>query len=372
MRIRRLPSCVLAGFLAIALLSGTAAPARGGDGAAETATPAPKKKTPKPAPPAPPESGPGSAVGPHAAALELSYHSDKDTGYWLYEPDQPRAESAPVVVFLHGYGASNPEPYRAWIEHIVRRGRLVIYPRWQAGFWLGPSKFTPNALAAVKDALDRLQNEDGHTRPMLDKFAILGHSAGGTMTANLAAIAEESGLPVPRAIMPVCPGRSFDRKQSGGIPLADLSKIPRGTLMLSVCCEDDDFFLDTLARRFVEETTQVAPEDKNLVYVRSDHHGRPALIADHNAPGSFGGGDTLDTHGFWRLFDALTDTAFDGKDRRFCLGGTPEQKDMGTWSDGMPVEPLRVVCPGRKKEDKSGTGTGTDMGGSAKTDETGH
>jgi pimeloyl-ACP methyl ester carboxylesterase len=39
-----------------------------------------------------------------------------------------------------------------------------------------------------------LQTEDGHVLPELDKFAIVGHSAGGQTAANMAAMAKASAL----------------------------------------------------------------------------------------------------------------------------------------------------------------------------------
>src|SRR6516164_3184156 len=47
--------------------------------------------------------------------------------YWLFEPEQPRPERAPVVVFLHGWFAVNPGFYGAWIDHLVRDGKIVIF-----------------------------------------------------------------------------------------------------------------------------------------------------------------------------------------------------------------------------------------------------
>ena len=43
----------------------------------------------------------------------------------------PTPEVAPVVVFNHGWFAVNPGVYGAWIEHMVRKGRIVIAPRYQ-------------------------------------------------------------------------------------------------------------------------------------------------------------------------------------------------------------------------------------------------
>jgi hypothetical protein len=51
----------------------------------------------------------------------------------------------------------------------------------------------------------------------------------------------------------------------------------------------------------------------------------------------------LDYYGVWKLFDALCDAAFFGKNREFALGDTPQQRFMGKWSDGVPVKELVVT-----------------------------
>ena len=51
----------------------------------------------------------------------------------------------------------------------------------------------------------------------------------------------------------------------------------------------------------------------------------------------------MDYYSTWKLFDALTDYAFYGINGKFCLGNTPEQKNMGNWSDGTPVKKLIIT-----------------------------
>src|SRR3954447_9578111 len=114
--------------------------------------------------------------------------------YWLFEPAEPKPEAAPVAVFLHGWLAVNPGAYGAWIDHLARSGHIVVFPRYQEDIVTLPVDFLPNALAAVRDALDVLETSPQHVRPDRGRFALIGHSAGGNLAAQLAAVAAESGL----------------------------------------------------------------------------------------------------------------------------------------------------------------------------------
>ena len=51
----------------------------------------------------------------------------------------------------------------------------------------------------------------------------------------------------------------------------------------------------------------------------------------------------MDYYSTWKLFDALTDYAFYGINGEYCFGDTPEQRFMGLWSDGTPVNELIVT-----------------------------
>ena len=58
--------------------------------------------------------------------------------------------------------------------------------------------------------------------------------------------------------------------------------------------------------------------------------------ADRDAP------NALDYYGYWKLLDGLLDAAFLGRNRDYALGDTPQQTDMGRYSDGVPLTPLLV------------------------------
>ncbi len=336
-----------------------------------------------PTPPGPPESGPGSCSNYPHAAVTKSVYGEGDLQYWLFEPAAPVPNSAPVIVLNHGWSGMNPRIYGAWIEHLARRGNIVIFPRYQASLKTPTRDLTPNAIQAVKLALLELQ-KGRHVRPELDKFAVVGHSAGGQITANMAALARGEGLPQPRAAMCVQPGKSWTLSDRIKIPLEELSRVPAETLLLCVVGEDDRVARDIDAKKIFYGTTQVPLQNKDFVILRSDDHGEPPLKATHFAPvapdpgydsgekkeeGERGGGafskirerrshggedyldltggangvDALDTWGLWKLFDALCDAAFFGRNRAFALGNTPEQRSMGRWSDGRPVNELEVT-----------------------------
>src|SRR5262245_4974237 len=80
-----------------------------------------------PSPPSQPKEGPGGSAYAHAALTKHRYRQGAQE-YWLFEPAKPKPESVPVVVFLHGWGAMNPLLYGGWIEHLVKRGNIVVFP----------------------------------------------------------------------------------------------------------------------------------------------------------------------------------------------------------------------------------------------------
>lgn len=322
-----------------------------------------------PTPPAQPPSGPGGAHYVHQEITAKLYDSHAQQ-YWLFEPQTPTPLTAPVLVFLHGWGATHPRVYSAWIAHLVKRGNLVIYPRYQGDLRTPPQEFMSNTMHAVHAAFTRLETEPGHVRPQRSQVAVVGHSVGGILAANLAAMAQEADLPVPKAVMSVQPGKSSETIERLAIPLADLQRIPKHVLLLTVVGDQDRIAQDADARRIFYEASQIPRTNKNFVVMRSDMYGFPGLQATHFAPLAvdpqlswgtahltsvrkqrleahserqrLGVVDALDYYGFWKLFDALCQAAFEGTQREYALGDTRQQRFMGTWSDGTAVKELVI------------------------------
>ena len=332
-----------------------------------------------PSPPGQPATGPGGAEYTHQS-VTMTAHFDGPRGYWLFEPADPKPDQAPVIVFSHGWGGIQPEIYGAWIKHLVKRGNIVIYPAYQDHLTTPPGTFTANAVAGVQQALHELETQPGHVKPDLSKFAYAGHSLGGVLSANLAALAEAVALPPARAVMCVEPGGI------AAAPLEGLQRIGQNTLLLVVVGDQDRVAPRADAKQIFDGASNIDSANKNFVVLVSDDHGRPALRADHFAPsapatftpgpfqemaettflrqmilGQMGaegaklrdvvldknplfGTDALDYYGTWKLLDALSDAAFYGRERNVALGNTAAQRFMGLWSDGVPVKQLLVVA----------------------------
>ena len=170
--------------------------------------------------------GPGGMEYVCDSVRFLSY-ADQPDGYWLFEPISEGIDSAHVVVFTHGYGAYNPMVYGDWIRHIVRKGNIVIFPRYQKNLTSPKTKFfVENTTKGIKDALIELDTGLNHVKPIDGVISLVGHSYGGVISANLAVNYKALGLPQPDVVLLCSPGSGpftrwcfrFLRKNARGHP----------------------------------------------------------------------------------------------------------------------------------------------------------
>jgi dienelactone hydrolase len=339
-------------------------------------------------PPMQPESGPGGsdyvsedvvkmAVG-RAGAPTFVFHAADEGG-----------DKRPVVVFLHSWGAANPQFYGGWIEHIARKGHLVLFPRFQEVNRTRPADATDIAATLVKDALAALA-EDPAARPDASRIALIGHLAGVPLAMNLAAKAKEMDMPAPKLIFGVMPGGIASTEKDRGILLGDLSAIDASTLIIAMSGDRDYLPSDRAARRLFEAASAVPATRKLFMRVGSDDHGFPTLTATLASPGSpkaaydaaaiklppdpprdpkqrstwrwtadmaltgpqtiitqqlgNNGTDALDYRAYWKTFDMAAEAAFSDKDAA-ALARNPKFIDMGAWSDGWPVRRMSAQMP---------------------------
>jgi hypothetical protein len=303
--------------------------------------------------------GPGSSFYSYAGVNKYDFNpAFTSDGYWMYEPTNPKPDSANVVVFNHGYGVYNPGPYGAWIEHLVRKGNIVIFPRYQYNLTIPlSSAFTNNSAKAIRDALTELVSSSSYVQPKYDNMIIIGHSYGGVITSNLATQYSSYGIPKPKAIMLCMPGTSIYTLGR----LNSYSAMDSSINILSVIGENDIVVGDTFGLEIFNTTINIPTSHKNLVELKKDSYGSPNIAAGHNvclaSDITYDGGtigsvitgayveartNAVDFYCFWKLADALIDCSINGAHCNYAFGDTPSQTNMGNWSDGTTVIPLDV------------------------------
>jgi len=260
-----------------------------------------------------------------------------------------------VAIMLHGFGeTSGYNVMYNFIRHTVRKGYVVIYPRYQTVLF--PFDFNAGFQAAVTgvDAgIDWLQADAIRVQPQLDKVGYMGHSLGGIIAANMANRHQSLGLPVPRSLYLFEPHGGLT-----GNPLdANMSGIPASTRV--VCQISHRYTAANEGCNFLfPRIGHVSAANKDFVVTYSDAHGSPDLRADHfsicatengtacfppdptdpnRVPATERRTDAMDFFAHWKAWVSLQSCANQGTFCEYALGDTPEHRNMGTWSDGVPV-----------------------------------
>lgn len=303
--------------------------------------------------PSQPTKGPGGSKYRHGDWRVSSGGTGSDAWY-VFEPVDPQPKSAPVAVVMHGYFEfSGYASMHELIRHTVRKGTIVVYPRWQTDLATpcpGPFDIEPcirSAVNGINGALSHLEASADRVQPDVRRGAsYLGFSFGGIITANLANRYASLGLPKPRAIF-------LEDPHDGGFtgpdePALDdsLAGIP-STVKLQ--CHSGE---NTLAKPEGPVTScnavfallgHIPKKNKDLVLTYDDTHGEPVLSSAHGVCASFPGtANAYDWNFCWKVWDALQSCAYRNKDCKYALGTGRKHRSMGSWSDGTPITPLKI------------------------------
>ncbi len=210
--------------------------------------------------------GGGGADYP-AKATEAGPFVKGAKGAWLF---RPAGKPKNVVVYFHGQGGpieATPRNHRPWIRHLVDRGSVVVYPRYETNYEIDPLLF------AVKGVQRALKGIDVKGLPVL----AIGYSRGGAMAVEYGAVAPGNDVPVPDRIMSVFPASVGNERRT-----IDLSTLEDRTRLL-VQIGTDDRIVDGAGARALLERLQKAGfpgENIDLDVVRS----KIGFTSDHFAP----------------------------------------------------------------------------------------
>lgn len=305
----------------------------------------------------PPIKGPGSPTYSHDKVIQYDFAKKQD-GYWLFEPASPRPDSANIIVFNHGYGAYNPMIYGKWIKHLVRKGNIVIFPRYQKNnYFPRPRKFPKNVSQAINDAIEKMNKED-FVKPITKQLAFVGHSYGGVISANLAIHYKKHHLPKPVAVMLCSPGHGPFR----GAVLKSYEKMDSNIKLIVMTSENDRTVGEKFGFKVFETATNVT--QRNLIRQLEDVAVSPLHYAGHSEcyalDKTYDNGkrngttrralkkgklNNTDYYGYWKIFDALLDCSRSGEHCEYAFGNTPEQRSLGVDVNGIPIKELEIILP---------------------------
>ena len=156
-----------------------------------------------------------------ATVTEQSFGSGPNR-VWIFRPP---GKPTSVVLFLHGQGGvreTTPFYHRPWLEHLARKGSIVLYPRYE---------LIPGAPGAIPHVANGLRTAQAHADLRSLPLLAIGYSRGGWLVFPSALAAAHDGLKL-RAILsvfPVTPEQPFDFR-----------RMPKGTL-IDVLAGDRDW-----------------------------------------------------------------------------------------------------------------------------------
>ena len=290
--------------------------------------------------------------------IETLDYSSTEKGCWVYYPKGAEKDQLNLVVFVHGYGAINPMIFGKWIKHLVKKGNVVIYPRYQMTLFNPlPPAFAQNVADGINKGLDSLKIETG-IEPDLKHASYVGHSYGGAIVTYLANYYEKFEVPKPASVFACEPGTGpfKDAKLRSYRELHE-------DLMLLVMVGDNDLTVgDELGLRIYLSSKQL--KHRNFIRQYPDSYKNYSIGASHYEPYSLdedldsgernftalramrvGSTDAVDYYGYWKLYDALLNCSREGRDCDVAFGNTAEQRSLGEWEKDKPVRPLEIKDP---------------------------
>ena len=209
------------------------------------------------------------------------------SGVWIYTP---AGKPKDVVVFFHGQGGpkeATPANHLPWIKHLVSRGSIVVYPRYEIAYEADPMPFIVDGVRAATKRVD------------VDKLPVLtiGYSRGGAEAVEYGAVAGGKGLPVPDWIMSVFPAPYGNQKN-----IVDLSALRHFTELL-ILVGDQDQVVGSAGAAYLGQRLQAGGfPGENIQVEQVQSHG--AFTADHFAPMQT---TPAAKNAFWRPADDVLD-----------------------------------------------------------------
>lgn len=213
-----------------------------------------------------------------SAKVISSSYSKGSTEYWIIYDDTVGITQDNLVVFLHGYGASNPGCYGGWISALTTNGNAVVFPKFQTGTFLPRTNvFQKRTVKVISMAVTEIRDEHDIT---INKISMIGHSIGGVIAANIANDYASNGLNISGLVL--CqPGFKYLKLGAHH----SYENINNSTLLLNITGENDHAAGRKFAAKVYRTTSQIPTKQKlwieHQTFKTEDGN---KLSADHKDP----------------------------------------------------------------------------------------
>lgn len=209
-----------------------------------------------------------------------------DRSYAFFPADQ-NAEKLPLVIFLHGWMGTNPKNFGALIDHLVRRGSVVVYPVYQTDGNTAPQIITDTAAKSISQIIQLLEKE----KPNLidqQKTMYYGFSMGASMSINFATNPNKYGVPLPKGMVLAAPGDAkhvAHKELAVSIVNESISKVPLNIPIALLSGQEDKTIGVPTALTYWNEICH-QPRQKILITWPPGKSNDESISSGHGAPGA--------------------------------------------------------------------------------------
>src|SRR5262245_25888734 len=91
----------------------------------------------------------GSKTSYPKTATDIGPIGQNEDAVWIF---RPAGKPKNLVVFFHGQGGpdeATPKNHLPWIRHLVSRGSVVVYPRWEVFYTQDPIPYVVTGVRAA-------------------------------------------------------------------------------------------------------------------------------------------------------------------------------------------------------------------------------
>lgn len=289
-------------------------------------------------------SGPGGSNYFHSGVSKIEYQSNGVKNY-IFQPSPMSEKALPVIAFQHAYNlypGNQLRRHTGLINHLVRKGYIVIYDEFQPKLNTDSKTFEGNAATIIKDGFNYILDHPNTCAQLAmdaegrHQFGLIGYSVGGATSINLAANYRVNGIPKPKFLY------TMVANNGGGntTPMRDAGTIDRDTKVVIIDVEEDSENTFITSSNCWNQISHIPAANKQWISVYSDKNpltNAEKLKADHYSPAS-DAPDALDFYGFYKWATALANYSFYGRDYAYWWGNSQQATFMGSWKNGAEVK----------------------------------